>query len=104
MQTGITELDITVQVIQKFGARMEKLKQGWSGHLEKSIDILKITAARVGSQVVVSKMYGCEICQLFASKILILMGHSQTTTGEGGGDFTEKFGHNRTGGGRRLIS
>ena len=57
MQTGVTGTDLTVQVMQKSGARMEKLDQGKNGHLVKSLIILSSIVAYVGRQVIVSKMY-----------------------------------------------
>ena len=57
MHTGVTDKDLTVQVMQKSGARMEKLNQGRNGHLVKDLIILSSIAAYVESQVIISKMY-----------------------------------------------
>ena len=57
MQTGITGTDTTVQVMQKSGAKMEKLDQGRNGHLARSLIIPRCIAVYVGKQVIISKMY-----------------------------------------------
>ena len=49
MHTGVTDKDLTVQVMQKSGARMEKLDQGRNGHLVKDLIILSSIAAYVES-------------------------------------------------------
>ena len=57
MQTGVTDMDMAVQVMLNNGVRMEKLYQGWNGHLVNSLIILRCIAVYVGRQVIISKIY-----------------------------------------------
>ena len=52
MQTGVTDTERTVRVMQNIGVKMGRRNQERKGHLEKSIITLRSIAVYVGSQVI----------------------------------------------------
>ena len=65
MQTGVTDTERTVRVMQNIFVKMGRRNQERKGHLEKSIITLRSIAVYVGRprgrQVIINEIYGLKI-------------------------------------------